>query len=237
VPGGQGPAAAGSLSAITHAWTAPSRGALFVVSGASGSGKTTLLREAFRVVPGLEFSVSVTTRAMRPGERDGVDYHFITQVAYDDLLARNALLEHAQVYDRAYGTPREPVERALFEGRSIVLDIDVQGAAQVRRTHPEALSLFILPPSRQAMVDRLRARGDAEPIVQRRMAQATEQLSAAKEYDYLVLNDDLAAAHAQFQAVLVAELLRRSRRQAWIDRVVEAARVRADAAHEAPSSS
>lgn len=208
------------LSAITATWTKPARGALFVVSGASGSGKTTLLRAAFEVIPGLEFSVSATTRALRPGETNDVDYHFVSHADFRDLIARRALLEHATVYDNFYGTPREPVDRALAEGRSIVLDIDVQGARQVRESHPEAVSVFVLAPSRTSMEARLRGRGDAPEVVERRMAQADGQLAGAKEYDYLVLNDDIGAAHAQFQAVLTAELLRSAKRRAWIEAVL-----------------
>lgn len=204
------------LEGIRRRWTPPDRGALFVVSGPSGSGKTTLLREALRVIPGLEFSVSATTRAARAGEVDGVDYHYVTHDAFRALLAEGALLEHATVYGNFYGTPRAPVEAAIAEGRSIVLDIDVQGARQVRRAYPEAISVFILPPSLGTIETRLRGRGlDDQAIVQRRVREADEQLSAAGEYDYFVMNDDLAAAHAQLQAVLVAELLRRSRRESW----------------------
>ncbi len=204
------------IEAIRARWTAPDIGALFVVSGPSGSGKTTLLHAALTAVPGLEFSVSATTRAPRAGERDGVDYHFVTREAFAELLRTRALLEHAEVYGNYYGTPRAPVDAALAEGRSIVLDIDVQGAAQVRRAHPEAVSVFVLPPNLAAIEARLRARGlDDAAIVARRVREADEQLAEAETYDYLVMNDDLASAHAQFQAVLVAELLRRNRRQSW----------------------
>ena len=204
------------IEAIRARWTAPDIGALFVVSGPSGSGKTTLLHAALTAVPGLEFSVSATTREPRAGERDGVDYHFVTREAFAELLRTGALLEHAEVYGNYYGTPRAPVDAALAEGRSIVLDIDVQGAAQVRRAHPEAVSVFVLPPNLAAIEARLRARGlDDAAIVARRVREADEQLAEADTYDYLVMNDDLASAHAQFQAVLVAELLRRNRRQSW----------------------
>ncbi len=202
--------------AIRARWTVPDVGALFVVSGPSGSGKTTLLQAALHAVPGLEFSVSATTRPARAGERDGVDYHFVSREAFLALLADGALLEHAEVYGNFYGTPRRPVEAALAEGRSIVLDIDVQGAAQVRAAHPEAVSVFVLPPNLAAIESRLRARGlDDDGIVARRVREADEQLAEAGRYDYLVMNDDLESAHAQFEAVLVAELLRRSRRESW----------------------
>ncbi len=198
-------------------WTAPDKGALFVVSGPSGSGKTTLLREAFAALPGLEFSVSATTRAARAEEHDGVDYHYVTHDRFRSMLGEHALLEHAQVYGNFYGTPRAPVERAIAEGRSIVLDIDVQGASQVRVAYPEAVTVFILPPSLSAIAARLRARGqDDEDVIQRRILEAELQLAQAHLYDFLVMNDDLAGAHRQLQSIFTAELLRRERRGSWI---------------------
>lgn len=198
-------------------WRAPDRGALFVISGASGSGKTTLVQRVFARVPGLEFSVSVTTRPARPGERDGVDYHFIDAARYASLREEGALLEHAEVYGRAYGTPREPVVRALAEGRSIVLDIDVQGAAQVRTALPEAVSIFILPPSIATLHDRLVARGtDSPEVIDRRMREAREQLERCGEYEYLIVNDVLDTASACLEGVFWAELSRRERRGALV---------------------
>lgn len=200
-------------------WEAPDRGALFVVSGASGTGKTTLLKAAFDAVPGLGFSVSATTRAPRQGERDGVEYHFVSQERFAELRDGGSLLEWATVYGRSYGTPRRPVEEALAAGRSIVLDIDAQGAAQVRRSHPDAVTIFVLPPSLDALRTRLEARRtDAPEIIDRRMREAHEQLIHAGEYDYLVLNDHLATASAQIVGVFVAELSRRARRDSWVQR-------------------
>ncbi len=207
------------VDSLRATWTAPATGALFVVSGASGTGKTTLLRAALDAMSGIEFSVSVTTRAMRPGEENGRDYWVIEPDRYEAMVAAGDLLEHAGVYDRAYGTPRAPVATALAEGRSILLDIDVQGARQVRAKMPQAVSVFILPPSVASMEARLRARGDPPEVIARRMQQSHAQLAAAPEYDYLVLNDDLPAAHAMFQSVLVAELLRRDRRLPWVRRL------------------
>lgn len=205
-------------------WEAPDRGVLFVVSGASGTGKTTLLRHVFDTVPGLGWSVSVTTRAPRPGERDGVEYHFVTPERYAELRDGGHLLEHAIVYDRGYGTPRAPVEAALAAGRSIVLDIDVRGAAQVRVSHPEAVSVFILPPSLDSLRERLVARGtDAPEVIEKRMRQAHEQLAECGAYDYLVMNDDLSTAQAQIAGVFVAELSRRARRGRWVARFARAA--------------
>ena len=202
-------------------WERPDTGALFVVTGASGSGKTTLLHEAFRLIPDLAFSVSATTRGMRQGEVDGRDYHFVSQQRFDELLADDALLEWAPVYDNRYGTPRKPVVEALQRGESIVLDIDVQGAAQVRQSFPDCVSVFILPASIDVLESRLRARGtDSDAIIRRRMDQVHEQIGACGDFDYLVVNDDLATAHRTFQAVFLAELQRRARRDSLVRRFV-----------------
>lgn len=202
---------------LLEGWQPPDRGALFVVSGASGSGKTTLLRHVFARVPGLGFSVSVTTRPPRAGERDGVDYHFIDRPRYDTLKASGALLESAEVYGTGYGTPRAPVDAALAEGRSIVLDIDVQGAAQIRRSHPDAVAVFVLPPRLEVIRERLVARGtDTADVIDRRVRDAMAQIGACGSYDYLVMNDVLATACAQIEGVFVAELSRRSRRESWV---------------------
>ncbi len=198
-------------------WDPPDHGALFVVSGASGTGKTTLLRAALDRVPGLEFSVSATTRAPRRGEQDGVDYHFVTPERFKEMLSAGDLLEHAEVYGTLYGTPRAPVLQALEEGRSIVLDIDCQGAAQVRTVYPEAVSIFVLPPRIEVIRERLHARGTDRPdVVDRRLRDATAQIAHCGAYDYLVMNDVLETAHAQMQGIFLAELSRRSRRETWV---------------------
>ncbi len=198
-------------------WTVPDRGALFVVSGASGTGKSTLLKNVFAKLPGLEFSVSATTRPPRPGEQDGREYHFVNRDQFLKLRSEGALLENAEVYGNFYGTPRAPVIEALEAGRSIVLDIDTQGAAQVRVSMPEAVLVFILPPSIEVIRERLVARAaDAPEVIARRVADATVQLSACGSYDYLVVNDDLPTSILALQSIFMAELLRRERRQSWV---------------------
>jgi guanylate kinase len=202
-------------------WESPDRGALFVVSGASGSGKSTLLARLFATVPDLEFSVSLATRPPRAGERDGVDYHFVTPDRYAEILAAGGLLEHAEVYGTRYGTPRAPVEAALAAGRSMVLDIDTQGAAQVRASMPACVTIFVLPPSIEAIRARLVARGTDPPeVIARRVRESGEQLRHCADYDYVVMNRDLAAAEAQVVGIVVAELSRVERRKSWCDRVV-----------------
>jgi len=210
-------------------WEKPDLGALFVVSGPSGSGKTTLVRHALSVIPHVGFSVSATTRAMRPGERDSVDYQFLSRTDFDARLARGEFLEWAEVYGNRYGTPRAPVEEALSRGDSILLDIDTQGAAQVRERFPEAVTLFVLPPSVTALEARLRGRStDAEAIIARRVHEAHVQLQECHLFQHLVVNDHLPAALDQFQAILVTHLLARSRREGWVRKIREEISSKAD---------
>lgn len=200
------------MSLDLSAWTAPQRGALFVVTGASGTGKTTLVREALSNVPGIGWSVSATTRAPRTGEVDGQDYHFVSKESFERKLERGELLEWAEVYGNYYGTLRAPVDQALARGESILLEIDVQGARQVRKAAPESILIFVLPPSIDALEKRLIGRAtDDEATISRRVAEARQQLQGVGEFDYVVINDVLASAHHRFQAVLVAELQRRHR--------------------------
>lgn len=212
------------MSLNTRHWRRPDRGALFVVTGASGTGKTTLVKEALRTFPDLGFSVSMTTRPPRRGEVEGRDYHFVDPGQFQALIAQDAFLEWAEVYGNRYGTPRAPVEQALADGRSILLEIDAQGAAQVRIAMPEAVSLFVLPPSFAVLEQRLRGRQtDSEEIIARRLRDAQQQLERCGEFDYLVVNDDLSCAHDHFQAVLAAELLRCSRHSSLVASFVPAA--------------
>ncbi|MBN1335003.1 MAG: guanylate kinase [Deltaproteobacteria bacterium] len=204
-------------------WVPPDDGALFVVSGASGVGKTTLVREALARIPHLVFSVSATTRAPRSGEVEGVDYTFVSEARFDALVGQDAFLEHATVYGNRYGTLREPVAQAVARGTSVLLDIDVQGAAQVRSRWPGAVTLFVLPPSLEVLAERLKRRGtDAPDVLERRIRQAHLHLASCGSFDYLVLNDRLEAACDQLQAILVAELLKRGRRASWVRRFTQA---------------
>ncbi len=188
-----------------------------MVTGASGTGKTTLVKEALGTFDGLEWSVSATTRAPRKGELDGRDYHFVGHGGFDELLGKDAFLETAEVYGNRYGTLRAPVEQALGRGQSILLEIDLQGARQIRTTFPEAVFLFVLPPDLETLETRLRGRStDSEAIIQRRIADAMLQISGCGEFDYLVVNDDLATAHDCFQSVIAAELSRTSRRPSLV---------------------
>ncbi len=171
------------------------RGLLLVLSGPSGVGKTTIARRLLESIPRAEFSVSATTRPRTPAERDGVDYHFLSDADFARRVDRSEFLEHAEYAGFRYGTLRDQVENALAAGRTILLDIDVQGARQVRDARPDALLIFILPPGEAELLDRLRARRrEDEAAIQRRFAQAQREIAVAKEprlYDALVVNDDL----------------------------------------------
>lgn len=163
---------------------------VFVITGPSGVGKGTLIRGLLARIPELELSVSATTRAPRPGEQDGVDYHFLTDEEFDRKVAAGAFVEHAAYSGRRYGTLRSELERRTAAGAPVVLEIELQGARQVRRTLPAAIQVFILPPSPSALRERLVGRGTDEPEeIERRLTVAREELAAQGEFDHLVLND------------------------------------------------
>ena len=167
-------------------------GRLFVITGPSGVGKGTLIRRLRERIPGLELSVSATTRPPRPGEVNGVDYHFTSDEEFDRLAREGRLLEHATYSGHRYGTPRSEVEPRLTEGRSVVLEIEVQGARQVRQAMPEAIQVFIAPPSPEALRERLQGRGTDRPEeIERRLAVAEEELAARREFGHVVVNDEL----------------------------------------------
>lgn len=186
---------------------------MFVLSSPSGAGKTTLSRRLLTSHPGLTLSVSVTTRAMRPGEIDGKDYYFITDDTYHTMVSRNELLEHATVFDHRYGTPRGPVMDALGHGVDVLFDIDWQGTRQLATNcRDDLVSVFILPPSLSELERRLRTRAqDSEEVVQKRMNKAEAEISHWDEYDYVVVNNDLDATLARIVHILEAERVKRTR--------------------------
>jgi guanylate kinase len=179
-------------------------GTLYVVSAPSGAGKTSLVRALLESMGDqLALSVSHTTRAPRPGEVDGRDYHFVSMETFRHMIDNGAFLEHARVFDNYYGTARSGIEAQLAHGRDVILEIDWQGARQVRRALPESVGIFILPPSREALQERLRARGqDDEVVIARRMQDAVNEMSHYAEYDYLIVNDEFRTAHGDLVAII-----------------------------------
>lgn len=192
------------------------RGFLVVLSSPSGAGKTTITRRLLERDPSLSLSVSVTTRPPRPGEVDGRDYHFIGQVDFDHMVAAGDLLEHAAVFGYCYGTPRAPIEAAVAEGRDIVTDIDWQGTQQLSASviSDDMVTIFVLPPSPEALEARLRTRAqDSEAVIAQRMAKSAEEMSHWAEYQYVIVNDDLEASVARAHAIVTAERLKRTRQR------------------------
>jgi guanylate kinase len=195
------------------------RGLMFVLSSPSGAGKTTISRRLLDRDDELVMSVSATTRPPRPGEKDGVDYHFVDPTEFDLMINRKELLESAKVFDHYYGTPQEPVEEALTQGLDVLFDIDWQGTQQLaQRKRDDLVSVFILPPSTRDLENRLRGRAqDSAAVVAKRMAKAADEISHWAEYDYIVINDDVERCLEEVYAILVAERLRRVRRTGLID--------------------
>ena len=188
------------------------RGTLFVVSAPSGAGKTTLCREARLRVPGLAYSVSCTTRAPRLGEVDGSDFRFVSRETFLKMREAGELAEWASVHGNLYGTPAGPLEAALHDGRDVLLDIDTQGATQLRRRYSEAVLVFVVAPSMAELEQRLRERrSDADQDIARRLARARDEIALWKQYDYLIVNRDVKEAMDQLMAIIQAERCRTGR--------------------------
>ncbi|MCC6206960.1 MAG: guanylate kinase [Gammaproteobacteria bacterium] len=186
-------------------------GTLFIVSAPSGAGKTSLVRALLADNAGVSVSVSFTTRAPRAGERDGVDYHFVERDRFLAMIGEGEFLEHAEVFNNYYGTGRMEVASRLAQGSDVILEIDWQGAQQVRQAFPEAVGIFILPPSREVLRERLNGRGkDSQDVIERRLQAAVEEISHYSEYDFIVINDHFDAALTDLRAILRAERLRLS---------------------------
>jgi guanylate kinase len=195
------------------------RGLMLVLSSPSGAGKSTIARNLLENDPGLELSVSVTTRPRRASEIDGVHYHFVSQRDFDRLRDTDALLEWAEVHGNCYGTPREAAEQAMADGRDMLFDIDWQGANQLQEKMPsDIVSIFILPPSMRELKSRLQRRAeDSAETIDKRLANARAEIEHWQEYDYVVVNDDLQRAYAAVRAIVTAERLRRNRRPGLFD--------------------
>ena len=178
------------------------RGHLYVIAAPSGAGKTSLMRALLERRPDVAFSVSCTTRAPRPNEQDGRDYHFIDRAEFEHLIATDAFIEHADVFGNLYGTRRSSVDKALAAGRDLILEIDWQGARQVRKRLPEAIQIFVLPPTREELEARLRKRAaDSPEVIARRLAESVSEMSHWREFDYVVVNRDFDQALAELESI------------------------------------
>ena len=188
-----------------------SQGILFVISAPSGAGKTSLVKELRVQVDGFSVSISHTTRTMRPGEIDGVDYYFTNSEKFEEMIAAGEFLEYAKVFGNYYGTAQATVENALSAGKDVLLEIDWQGARQIKKLLPDCQSLFILPPSREALWQRLQKRGqDNAETIERRMRESISEMSHFNEYDYLIINDDFNQAVDEMRSIVVASRLKTS---------------------------
>jgi len=180
-----------------------SKGTLFILSAPSGGGKSSLAKALVESMPDVAVSVSHTTRPPRPGEQEGVHYYFVDSETFRAMVAEGRFLEHAEVFGNHYGTSREAVERLLAQGRQVLLDIDWQGMRHIKAKMPGAVSIFILPPSREVLEERLRGRGqDSAEVIARRMREATAEMRHYKEFDHVVVNDDFNAAREDLRAII-----------------------------------
>jgi guanylate kinase len=181
------------------------KGNLFILSAPSGAGKSTLYKALLNQDDKVRISISHTTRAPRTGEEHGREYYFIDDESFLDMIAEDAFFEHAQVFDNYYGTSKESIFGMLEQGLDVILEIDWQGARQIRQFYPEAIGIFILPPSLSALEERLRSRAtDTDDVIQRRMAKAVNEMSHYQEYDFIIVNDDFDAALSQMAAIFMA---------------------------------
>lgn len=186
------------------------QGTLYVVSAPSGAGKTSLLKQLIKELDLIQTSISHTTRTKRKGEVDGVDYHFVTTDQFKRLISENAFYEYAEVFGNFYGTSKSAIQNQLESGVDVILEIDWQGARQIRQHLPQSCSIFILPPSKEALLERLKGRGqDEDAVIALRMQAAQGEMSHYTEYDYLVINDDFSLAVNELKSIMLAKRLKR----------------------------
>lgn len=197
------------------------KGLLIVLSGPSGCGKGTILKELVAEREDLFLSVSATTRSPRPGEEDGVHYRFLTKQVFESLIETDGMLEYACYCDNYYGTPREMVEQQCSAGKNVILEIEVQGAMQIRKKYPDAVLVFVLPPSMEELKSRLIGRQtESAAVVDARLIKACEEMQSAKDYDYIVVNDTIAEAVSRLSAIITAESCSEKRMKEFIHTII-----------------
>lgn len=199
-----------------------SKGKLFIISGPSGSGKDTVLKQLFKIIPDVGFSISCITRPMREGERQDEKYHFISKEQFLCMIENDELLEYNEYVGNFYGTPKAPVDNCINSGTDMILEVDVNGAAKVKEKMHEALSIFIMPPSFTELRRRLSSRGtDSVEVIEKRLNAALSEISKAKDYDYVVVNDDISVAAQGIAHIILSERLKTQRQKQIIDEVLE----------------
>ena len=199
-----------------------SKGRLIIVSGPSGSGKDTILKKVFEKMPDIKFSISSITRPMRPGEVEGEKYHFVSREYFEDMIKNDLLLEYNNYVGNYYGTPKAPVDEVVEKGGEIIIEVDVNGASNIKKKIDNAVSIFIMPPSFEVLKDRLSSRGtDADEVVKKRLETALEEISSAENYDYIVVNDNLDEAVDDFITIIKSDRHATSRQKYLIKEVLE----------------
>lgn len=197
------------------------KGRLFIISGPSGSGKDSVLKKVFERIPDIAFSISSITRPMRPGEVEGEKYNFISRERFEEMIANDELLEHNIFVGNYYGTPKSPVIDCIENGRDMIIEVDVNGAAQIRQKMPDAIGIFIMPPSLEVLQKRLSGRGtDDNTVIEKRLKEALREISEASKYDYIVVNDDLETAADDFVTIMSVDRFKSDRNLELINKIL-----------------
>lgn len=197
------------------------KGRVYIISGPSGSGKDSVLKKVFERMPDIAFSISSITRPMRPGEVEGEKYNFISREKFEDMLANDQLLEHNVFVGNYYGTPKAPVVECIESGKDMLIEVDVNGAMQIRQKMPEAVSIFIMPPSLEVLKKRLTGRGtDSAEVIEKRLYEALREIGCAKDYDYIVVNDDLDVAANDFVSIMSVDKFKTDRSLELINNIL-----------------